>query len=54
MEENLDPNNEISDNSNKSNSEEIKEPTSEKDIKAERNNDNLSQFKKLCKDIKKI
>ena len=44
MEENLDKNNEvnkeISDNSTKSNSEEIKEPISEKDINIERNDVN--------------
>ena len=40
MEENLDKNNKISDNTTKSNSEEIKEPKSEKVINMDKNNGN--------------
>ncbi len=56
MEENLDINNQvnktISDNNTKSNSEEIKEPRSGKDINAERNNGNTQNDSAPKVDIK--
>ena len=52
MEENLDINKEISDNTTKSNSEEIKEPRSEKDININLDNSN-SQSNSASKDYRK-
>ena len=52
MEENLEQNKEVSDNTNKSNSEEIKEPKSEKEINMHENNDNSQNNSASKVDIK--